>query len=422
MSFQIVTQGKELQEKKKNIFTNMNFIHEQIKKNCLFNVKDHATLITKSQANTSINWQNPVDQLIYDIVIDHCVRSEKNGPGSLLVALNLILHSMNEETNIVKQKNYQEVVDASFTPTYEQLKSFLLTTINDEFLSSLILETINLSGMEGKIFFEISNNDTISIEKVNGFNFIVDFPIQKLFKQKDVKVLIIDGMIESVGEINHVLQKFSETKEKLLLIARGMCDDVKNTLKVNFDRETLNIFPVIVKFDFESVNTLSDIGIVCNTDVISSLKGQLISTIKIEELQTIPFVNCQGKTMTIVNDKTTKNAKIQIKKLLEKRYDSEVEFVAKLYDERIKSLTPSCVKVRIPSNEKFVEYSELFDVALRLIHSIIKRGLILKDRLPKNDIVYDHFPQMMTTEAALSSLQFSECCSKILLNTSAIIT
>lgn len=415
-----VTCGDDLKAHRDHVIEALTTIHSQVTKNCLLLTLGETNFVTKMQAEGSIKWQNPTDQLIYNIIIDHCIRAEKEGPGSFSSTLSIILEALRIGTIEIGQDDFRAIVGASFVPTYDQLKSYVAKTVDDNLLSALVMETIEVSGLEGKIFFETSNNETLSVEQVNGFNFTVSFPFALKAKEKNVKVLIVDGFVESVSEIHHLLQKFSETNESLIFIARGFADDVINTLKVNYDRKTLAIIPVSIKFDFDGVNMLADIATVCCSDVISSAQGHLISSIKYEDIKEVPLVSCAGNTLTIVNDKAVSRAQIQVKKLLEKRREAPIEDLGRLYDVRIKSLTPCCTKVRIPSGRRYAEYSELFDVALRLVRSAIKRGLISKDRLG-NQTLFCHFPDITTVESAIATLRYSKSCFRLLFEVSALI-
>ena len=70
--------------------------------------------------------------------------------------------------------------------------------------------------------------------------------------EEDVKVLIIDGMIESIGEIHHVLEKAASEKNPIVMFVRSMADDVRSTLSLNVKRGTIDLIPVEVGFNEEN--------------------------------------------------------------------------------------------------------------------------------------------------------------------------
>ena len=146
------------------------------------------------------------------------------------------------------------------------------------FLSSVLLEAIKLGGIESKIVCEPTKNSKTSIELKNGYNFTIN-PFDLFYNQKGrwdrekVKCLIVDGFVENISEIDHLLTESNKTKNPMIIFANGFNDDVIQTLKFNFERETLDIFPVKIDIELDSINTINDIAVVCGGDIISSLKG-----------------------------------------------------------------------------------------------------------------------------------------------------
>ena len=103
------------------------------------------------------------------------------------------------------------------------------------------------------------------------------FNSNRAWEKKNCKVFIVDGDITAVSDIHYLLESLSEEKRSCLLIARSFAPDVLNTLHVNFARGTLNIIPVDIPFEQDTANILVDIAAACNTDIVTPLKGDLIS-------------------------------------------------------------------------------------------------------------------------------------------------
>jgi chaperonin GroEL (HSP60 family) len=255
-----------------------------------------------------------------------------------------------------------------------------------------------------------------SIEVLNGFNFKCKNLIFANGSFSKAKLLVVDGLIESVAEINSLLQAFSETKETLLFVARGFDPDVINTLKVNFLRKTLNVIPFTVAYDFEGLNVLNDIAIVGCTDVVSSMKGQLISQIKYEEIICVDSVVIKGDSFTIVNDKAISRVKSHVSFLFEKRGTVALDQFEKIYDDRIKSLTPSSVRIRIANDHDTQAIIEKFDVALRLLRSSMLRGCIRTSFMKKKYGLFETFPDVYVLEAVLAAVAFATSCEKTIKN------
>ena len=104
------------------------------------------------------------------------------------------------------------------------------------------------------------------------------------------RVFVIDGTIEEMSEIDGVVAKSYESKTPLLIVARGFSSDVINTLGINFLHGHLKVVPVVVSYDVLGANLINDICVVCSSDLVSSFKGDLISTKKWEEIRAVDSV------------------------------------------------------------------------------------------------------------------------------------
>ncbi len=283
----------EILKKVTNVVSLLKTIDLQLQKQCLLtNEENISVLATKILAFSNVVIHDPTESLIYDMIVDHCQKAESAAPGSFLQTFRCFV-------DLVEGKTYNDieifVKNHSFRPTLKQTHDYLQKFIDDDYISSLFLDVLKISGIDGKVIFEQSQNENTSIELQNGFNFKINVPFSVSFSKKNVRVLLIDGNVESISEIHNLLQTSYEKSESLLLIARGFSDDVTNTLKVNYARGTLHVIPVIVRYDFEGLNVLGDISIVTQSDVISSLKGQLISAVKYDDLKIVSAATVEKK-------------------------------------------------------------------------------------------------------------------------------
>jgi hypothetical protein len=382
--------------------------------------KEKTYLATLQQAVASINFQDATDQLLYNVIIDHCVKAEKAGPGAFLQVIQLVLKGLqgrNEEKVAIS-----DLQKASFRPTWSELQDYISSVLDDELLSSVITEAIDLAGLEGRIFIDRTWGDVMSVEKVNGYNFSVKLPTKFAGTRRNVKVIVVDGIVETVAEVNLILQRLSETKETLLFVGRGFADDVVQTLKVNQQRKTLDVIPVIVKYDFEGLNVLNDIALVCGTDVVSSMKGQLISSINVDEAVTISTVSFLDETMTLINNKSLARTQLQVRSLLEKSKEVELEQFKKVYDDRVRSLTPSSVRIRIAGDRSLSEYTEKIDTVLRVVRSSLRHGFFSQRLMRTNVETLKDFRDPIPFETVVSAYILSERCVSMLKTIQTAIT
>jgi FtsZ-binding cell division protein ZapB len=161
-----------------------------------------------------------------------------------------------------------------------------------------------------------------------------------------------------------------------------MSDDVINTLVVNWKRGTLKAVPIIVPFDLMGINMLNDISVVCNCDVVSSLKGQIISAIKYTDIAYVDSIDVSNNKISITNKNNQQNVKLHIESLRNKRNEL-IDDIAHLYDERIKSLLGSMVIVNLSDDILYLRDRQRIDNVLRAFSQMLEFGIAELDSKEK---------------------------------------
>lgn len=194
------------------------------------------------------------------------------------------------------EKIYPYLGDAFIYLYYNQLKirknkSFLFRKNNtDFFINSLkhnitkqIAKTVfdNFS-LEYVVNIDYKKVNQVIIEANNNIFFNADYDYSYVsnnnFEIKNYKFLIIEGIIETVGEIHHMLQKASEDKEEYVVFCLGTTPEVKQTILKNNGMGITKVHIVSLNSSEENLNILNDIAVIHNhSDVISATKGQTIS-------------------------------------------------------------------------------------------------------------------------------------------------
>lgn len=323
--------------------------------------------------------QTEFERAIYGLIFEACSHSEHVGPGSFRVCLEALVSLLESfrgnaaDLDTIRREVFSKLFSAARQPDVDELRNLVRTVAKDELVYSLLWEAVELSGIEGKISVEKTTSNTPSLELINGYNFNIkcsfDIPA---WRQKKARCLVIDGVIESVSEVHHILETFSNSKEPLLVFARGFHEEVILTMKTNFNRRTLNVMPFAVPYDIDGINLLNDIAIVCGTDVVSALKGELISCIKTDNIQIVEDVAYKDGVVTIINSTAQQRVAQHARFLVETKSKLEHD-VGELYDRRIKALTPSYVVLRLP--EKMI-MSEKVEITLHTIRSALSFGLV----------------------------------------------
>jgi len=305
---------------------------------------------------TFIKFSERNEQKIFDLIMSHALQAEKRCPGSGMQFLKILCKS-NLEKERMLPRTKGDIVEILKRENLSNRSLLILETVLD-----LCTSTTNLSLKK--------STQSHFIEVTDGYSFSVSplFKYSPIFLPKG-RTCCIDGYVENVSELHRFLEDLSKTKETCILFCRGMSDDVVNTLKVNFDRKTVIVYPFIVPFDLENVNTLVDLAVSTGTDVISSNKGDLISSIDTKSAGHVEFCTLSGRSIRF----KCSNSKDRVKNHLANLKNSliEKEEVSNLLEKRIRSLTASCIDIHIPDDINFYSSSHQLDEGIRIISSII---------------------------------------------------
>lgn len=314
------------------------------------------------------NSNNTLNEYILSLFFDAEIKSA----GSFRQLLKLI-NSSNSTLNIANIR-YPNVNDINWL-----FNNFNLSNKYQK----LLFDAIELAGFNGKIVVQQTKKDFNYVEKTNGYVFNIT-NVTSLFNGFFVKpkIICIDGFIESESEIHSILETSHSVKESLIIVCRGMSDDVINTLVVNWKRGTLKAVPIIVPFDLMGINMLNDISVVCNCDVVSSLKGQIISAIKYTDIAYVDSIDVSNNKISITNKNNQQNVKLHIESLRNKRNES-IDDIAHLYDERIKSLLGSMVIVNLSDDILYLRDRQRIDNVLRAFSQMLEFGIAELDSKEK---------------------------------------
>lgn len=214
-----------------------------------------------------------------------------------------------------------------------------------------------------------------SVEFVDSYEFThVSKPIEGAVIMDDARVLIADAYIESESEVRKLLEWCGKENERLLLCCRGFADDVLHTLAVNRGRGTLAAYAIVFPFDEYDANTLVDIATILGSDVVSSLKGQLISTLDPSGMPRAPHARLRGNILEINDPHARVRTDRLAANLREKLETAELESRAPL-EKRLKRLTGTTMVVRLRSGPDHALRCERWDLALRTVRAAT-RGVV----------------------------------------------
>jgi len=353
------------------------------------------------------------NRLFKPVILDAVIKSERVSAGSGELCLNLILRlipqclrdirgeeshkNICDELSMCEDRQIKKITSLGRKLDRETLYKILdqeITGEKSKEISRSILETSNLTT---SVFVEKSNSIKTKIRTSSGYYFNIgasDIFLmgKRKWKKDSVKCIIIDGMIETVGEIHHLLEESSSSDMSYVIFAREFKPEVLNTIYVNLQRGTIDVMPISVGLDENTINILNDIASVCEADVVSSYKGDLISSAVKEELPVMESISIFKDNLIIERNDRPKTVINQVSYLKSKRDMQRTGEMRNLYDKRIKSLLSDRVTVSIGTDIRSKERSciEEIDKFFRMIKSLIGYGYSKTELEKKSELsIYD---------------------------------
>lgn len=356
----------------------------------------YITRILKSHTRT--------ERTLYGFIHQTAYKAEmmSAGAGFLSVAFSVSLLDQlireqdswlsSSQTELVEPYQYggrvilKEICSLSKRPTREDISKTIHQICQDNSsLAQALDEAIDLAGVEGNIRIEQGKQPCYVVELKHGYSFALD--PYKMFLgasggnwlEDNVKVLLMDGMVEKVSEIEHLLNGSINSKQPMMIIAQGFSEEVVATLKLNTDKGSFNIIPMRLQPDLAGLNLLNDLSAVVGSDVLSALKGEQITFKSYDSIPTVERVHVNQDNTIIQNSSTRGSVALQIKMLVDKKNQPNVvEDVGTLLDKRITSLLSHAVVFGLPGMTQVQEQDVRvkIDVCLRTVRSILRHGTV----------------------------------------------
>lgn len=257
------------------------------------------------------------------------------------------------------------LIDAFFDRKKSNVhKPFLLTSsTKQDFIDSLKFKEIKdiavwffkNASMKYSVVFKKTVGKNIEVVKENKLNFQVDYDCSYLgskqfHSMKNYKFIIVDGQIESVSEIHHLLQQASETKVPHVIFCLGLSSEVENIIKFNNSSNKFEVFPVVIKFSEKTLNFLHDLSVALKEEVVSAKKGQTVSRKVRQELKEGKEI-ILSKSGFLINPSASDQEMLKHRSFLRNRIDDIVESETEnknLLIERLKAFASNLIKIHIP--------------------------------------------------------------------------
>uniref|UniRef100_A0A2P2Q446 RuBisCO large subunit-binding protein subunit alpha n=1 Tax=Rhizophora mucronata TaxID=61149 RepID=A0A2P2Q446_RHIMU len=219
---------------------------------------------------------------------------------------------------------------------------------NDDLIGTMIADAINKVGPDGVLSIESSSSFETTVEVEEGMEIdrgyispqFVTNPEKLICEFENARVLVTDQKISAIKDIIPLLEKTTQMRAPLLIIAEDVTGEALATLVVNKLRGILNVAAMKAPgFGERRKAMLQDIAILTGAEFQASDLGLLVENTSVEQLGLARKVTISKDSTTIIADAASKDelqARIaQLKRELAETdsvYDSEklAERIAKL--------------------------------------------------------------------------------------------
>lgn len=307
-----------------------------------------------------------------------------------------------------KNKHRKPKSEEKYNKSHEKK---LLNSLRNDSIKNFSEWLIKNISLERSLNIESYKGKEILIEKVDDFlfNFDFDFEFYKNnsgLQVKDYFFIIIDGYIESVGEIHHLMFNANKNKRPYVIFCHGMSDEVKYNIVKNNKEGRTQILPVSIDFNENTLNILNDLAVVHDASVVSSKLGQTISQ---EIRKELPV----GKKISFYREKIIIKSVASDKKIYEHR-----KFLKKRIDEalvktdvnvdpiknRLKNFNVKSANIYIPDElTRDKDANRELDYFLRVVSNFSKKMCVINTDFRKNYFVPSDFIKL--AEQKVNSLK-----------------
>ena len=339
------------------------------------------SVLSSLQLFERVVWKDDIERSIATVVLRSAFDAEVALPGSFSTFIETVDSGL-EHPPLSPQIGVVKV---------RKVRSHELSKIIDDVTQrrmsrDIVKECIHLVA-GGRVVIERGTQLRPVIDIVSGHTFDVYTTVKG--ELTNPKFVVIDGYIESVGEIHHLLQRCSETLDPLVLVTRGYADDVVSTLAHNLNENRIAVAACVVPYDLEGANTLVDISTAMGGDVTSSVRGDLISAIDYDSLPRSARARVGGNRL-IVNVNHTQQSRLRLESHMSAISDkmSTVDpSIHRLYESRLRSLCDVMARVLLPDTIDFPTLSLDIDRGLRAAGSALRSGVTESGELPTVSVV-----------------------------------
>jgi hypothetical protein len=221
-------------------------------------------------------------------------------------------------------------------------------------------------------------------------------------KQDDCDLLVVDGIVETEGEIFSIVENSRKTGRTTFIVAAGFSQDVALHLLKNYMMGSFRVIPLICATQDDAIGVLVDLSSATGCEIISSVKGDTLSGS--HERCRIAVKSVSSTNTSTLFEVRNKSDKLQPRIEELQRAASVVNGEGHKYlSERISSLRGSLVRIFISESDNARNPGLVgrIDSFMRSLQPMTKMGTIVVEG--------QKFPALSARESILAFSSFISC-------------
>ncbi len=191
------------------------------------------------------------DNVIKDLVISHLESIQTYSPTTVFYLLYFLELALSDKLNFEITENNAKKI--TLAPRLETTKDIISNFFSNSPMldSNAALALFENNGFASKFRIKNSNSNAVAVVFETGYQ--ISGKLEKLISQVvvggeeniyDCKIVVYDGFIQEISELNKILTFSNQDKSSFLIICRGATEDVGYTCSINkkMKKANVNIF------------------------------------------------------------------------------------------------------------------------------------------------------------------------------------
>lgn len=243
---------------------------------------------------------------------------------------------------------------------------------NDDLIGTMIADAIDKVGADGVLSIESSSSFETTVEVEEGMEIdrgyispqFITNPEKATVEFENARVLVTDQKISAIKDIIPILEKTTQMRAPLLIIAEDVTGEALATLVVNKLRGIVNVAAIKApSFGERRKAVLQDIAILTGAEFMAKDLGLLVESTSVEQLGIARKVTIVRDSTTIIADAASKDElQARIAQLKKELFETDSVYDSEKLAERIAKLSGGVAVIKVGAATE----TELEDRKLRV--------------------------------------------------------